>query len=85
MTSPPRWVFVDGLAHVVADSDDPGHGTTPAQLTVCGLDVPATAALYTVAPSLDVCWACVPLPGAGLSPPRSLEVPPPVLGTPTVF
>lgn len=86
MTSPLRWVFVDGLVHVLADGDDPNDGIRPAQLTVCGLGVPFTATVYTVAPSLDVCWACVPLPGDdGSSPPRSLDVPPPVFGTPTVF
>ena len=83
MTSPLRWVFVDGLAHVLADSDD---GTTLIPLTVCGLGMAATVTIYTVPPSLDMCWACVPLPGDdGSSPPRPLDVPPPVFGMPTVF
>jgi hypothetical protein len=60
VTSSLRWVFVDGLAHVLADSDE---GTTLVPLTVCGLGMAATVTVYTVPPSLDVCWACVPLPG----------------------
>lgn len=78
----PRWVYADELAHVLADDcGDAGNGA-PALRTVCGLDVPATATVYTVPPSLDVCWACVPLPGDdGPSPLGSLDVPPPAFGT----
>jgi hypothetical protein len=81
----PRWVFADDLAHVLADRDG-ADGGVPEHFTVCGLGLAATATVYTVPPSLDMCWACVPLPGdAGSSPPGSLDVPPPEFGTPTVF
>ncbi|MGH4024198.1 MAG: hypothetical protein ACRDRV_06395 [Pseudonocardiaceae bacterium] len=48
-----RWVFADGLAHVLA------HDTADATtfVTLCGLTMPATVPVYRVAPSLDLCRA----------------------------
>lgn len=85
---PPRWVYTDGLAHVLADGggDDAGNGA-PAFRTLCGLGVTATAPVYRVPPSLDVCRSCVPLPGDdGPAPPGLLDAPPPTFpSTPTAF
>ncbi len=49
-----RWVFANGLAHVL--TDDGGNAST--FVGVCGLTVPATVPVYGVAPSLDVCQSC---------------------------
>lgn len=58
--APPRWVYTDGLAHVLGGDD--GNGA-PAFRTLCGIGVAYTAPVYRVPPSLDVCRSCVPLPG----------------------
>lgn len=66
-----RWVFADGLAHVLADD-------AAAFVTLCGLAVPATVPVYPVAPSLEVCQLC----GRG----ALLRVSPPEFpSTPTAF
>lgn len=84
--TPPRWVYADDLAHVLADGgDDVGTGL-PAYVTACGLGVAVTVPVYQVPPSLDVCRSCVPLPGDEGPSGGPLDVPPPTFpGTPTVF
>ncbi|HEX2298569.1 MAG TPA: hypothetical protein VHH34_08640 [Pseudonocardiaceae bacterium] len=59
----PRWVFADGLAHVLADPGGADVGVL-GNVTVCGLGLAATTTVYTVPPSLDMCRRCVPLPGS---------------------
>lgn len=69
-----QWVYVAGLAHVLADE----AGCVAGLVTVCGLEVAATVPVYRVPPSLDVCRSCE-RPGA-------LDVPPPAFpATPSVF
>ncbi|MCA1676189.1 MAG: hypothetical protein LC799_29770 [Actinobacteria bacterium] len=69
-----RWVFADGLAHVLADNIT----DAAAFVALCGLAVPATVSVYRVAPSLDVCQGC----GRG----ALLRVAPPEFpSTPTAF
>ena len=69
-----RWVFAEGLAHVLAEDTS----ETVARVAVCGLAVAATAPVYRVAPSLDVCRACEHRTVLDVTPP---EFP----TTPTVF
>ncbi len=89
MTSPAphHWVYSGDLAHVLTDGgDDAGNGA-PAFRTLCGLGVAATAPVYRVPPSLDVCRSCVLLPGDDRpAPPGPPDTPPPAFpSTPTAF
>ncbi|MGH4023858.1 MAG: hypothetical protein ACRDRV_04655 [Pseudonocardiaceae bacterium] len=77
-----RWVFAEDRAHVLIDNGD----SALAPRTVCGLHLPAIATVYPGPPSLDVCLACVPVPGSDRpSPPGPLTVPPPTFSTPPVI
>lgn len=75
-----RWVFAEGFAHVLAEDNTDDAATLAA---VCGLTVPATVPVYGVAPSLDVCGSCVPMPGDALDvPPPTFPAPPSVFSSP---
>lgn len=54
LTGSLQWVFAAGLAHVLAD----GSGDPVTFVAVCGLELPATTPVYSVAPSFDVCRVC---------------------------
>ncbi|MGH4025739.1 MAG: hypothetical protein ACRDRV_14280 [Pseudonocardiaceae bacterium] len=69
-----RWIFAERLAHVVAED----ASETTERVAVCGLAVAATATVYRVAPSLDLCRACQRLTLLAVASP---EFP----TTPTVF
>lgn len=71
MTDVVRWVFVEGLAHVLAEDTDAAVGW----VTVCGSEVSVMVPVYGVAPSLDVCCGCERLAGWGVSAPHLPVVP----------